>query len=681
MSLDKSLIESGQSIETAQPLGRIVSVSGAQAIAILNSELPGSKKGPGKPEMGALVKIDTTQNVVLGLVSALSIPAPGVVKGEPEIQIMELELVGELPRKEGRELGIFKRGISSYPALGDIITLAMREELAKAYYHDESDSVAIGHLQQDETIPVHILTDDLLSKHFALLGSTGTGKSCAVALIFHQIIAKNPNAHVVLLDPHGEYAASFGEKAEVITPDKLNLPFWLLTFDEICEIFVGQHPHRDTDIEILSELIPLAKARYGAGEKKSGRPHFVKRAALDMSEFSTDTPVPYRLSDLIALLEENIGKLDQRGTLAPFRRLKRRIEQYSRDSRYTFMFGNLTVNDTMAEILGQIFRVPVDNKPVTILELGGLPSEVVNVAVSLLARMAFDFCLWSDGKVPITLVCEEAHRYVPADKDVGFEPTKVALSRIAKEGRKYGVSLCVISQRPSELMPTILSQCSTIIGLRMPNERDQEILRAAISDAAASILEFLPSMGNREGIAFGEAVALPVRFKFDRLSEKQMPNSQTWKFSEEWASDNHGAEMLEAVVKRWRSRTNSDAEYLEPEPEQQAPQQPEGAADSSEAVNLPDGVSPQAPEGPPPQPPASADPRTPPPPASTAPPAPPASADPRTLPPVPPALSPLQAPSANGAAPAAPAVPGQAAPRAATIAEISASLRARKQTP
>ena len=561
MSLNTSHKATNDTFQPSQPLGRIVSVSGAQAIAMLTNGPPGAMASPERPEMGALVKIDAAQNIVLGLVSALSIPAPGTVQGEPEIRILELELVGELPRLEDNRLGPFRRGLSGYPSLGDEVTLATHNELAMAYAQDEETSIEIGTLQQDETIPVHLLADDMLGKHFAILGSTGTGKSCAVALLFHRLIAKTPDAHIVLLDPHGEYASSFKDRAEVITPENLNLPFWLLTFEETCEIFVGQYTDREIGIEILSELIPLAKAQYGSGEK-SGRMSFVKRQILDMSEYSTDTPVPYRLSDLIALLEENIGRLDQKGSLAPYKYLKRRIVQYSRDSRYTFMFGNLTVNDTMTDILGQIFRVPVDNKPITIIELGGLPSEVINVAVSLLARMAFDFCLWSEGEVPITLVCEEAHRYVPPDTTMGFEPTKAALSRIAKEGRKYGVSLGIISQRPSEVMPTILSQCSTVIAMRMPSERDQEILRAAISDAAANMLEFLPSMSNREAIAFGEAVALPVRFKFDLLSKQNLPNSLSWKSTENWARevDDHG--LLEAVVKRWRMRTRSDLSEL-----------------------------------------------------------------------------------------------------------------------
>jgi uncharacterized protein len=291
------------------------------------------------------------------------------------------------------------------------------------------------------------------------------------------------------------------------------LPFWFLNFEEIVEILIGSQPNRDADIEILRELIPMAKLRYAANPRRDR----MGPATCWTTSIGIDTPVPYRASDLIGLLDEYIGKLDLKGELAPYKRLKARIETISRDPRYAFMFGSLTIQDTMAQALGRLFRIPVNGRPITILELGGLPSEIINVVVSVLARMAFDFGVWSGGRVPITFICEEAHRYVPIDRTLGFEPTKRAISRIAKEGRKYAIGLCVVSQRPAELDPSILSQCNTVFSLRLSNERDQEILKAGISDAAASLLEFMPTMGQGEAIAFGEGVSLPTRITFDRL--------------------------------------------------------------------------------------------------------------------------------------------------------------------
>jgi hypothetical protein len=221
------------------------------------------------------------------------------------------------------------------------------------------------------------------------------------------------------------------------------------------------------------------------------------------------------------------------------------------------MFGSLTIHDTMSQVLARLFRIPVNGKPIAILELGGLPSEIINVVVSVLARLAFDFGVWSAGQIPITFVCEEAHRYVPVDKTLGFEPTKRAISRIAKEGRKYGISLCIVSQRPAELDATILSQCNTIFAMRLANERDQQILRAGISDAASSLLEFMPTMGTGEAITFGEGVALPTRIKFDMLPAEEWPKSNTASVTRSWARTIPDDGFLNEIVQRWRAQSHS----------------------------------------------------------------------------------------------------------------------------
>ena len=560
-------------------LGRIVAVTGGHAILLLDNGdgLPGG--APVKsPEIGTLLKVDTAPSIALALVSALSAPMPSNSDGDQELRIVEVEFIGELPKDEAGAPRFFRRGISCYPSLGDVVSRASKDELAMAYACDAESSIRIGAIQQDSSIPAMVKIDELLGKHFAVLGTTGTGKSCAVALILRRILEKNPQAHILLLDLHREYAASFREYAELVQPDSMNLPFWLLNFDEIGEILIGVHPSRETDIEILRELIPVAKQRYMSNARRDLKAGSIRQRD-ETSTIGVDTPVPYRASDLMALLDEQLGRLDMKNDLAPYKRLKARLDTVSRDQRYQFMFGSLTVQDTMTQVLGRLFRIPVDGKPITILELGGLPSEVINVVVSVLARMAFDFGLWSGGRVPITFVCEEAHRYVPIDHAAGFEPTKRAISRIAKEGRKYGVSLCIVSQRPAELDPTILSQCNTIFSMRLTNERDQEILKAGISDTAASLLEFMPTMGTGEAISFGEGVALPTRIKFDMLPPSALPRSATASFTGNWSRDVKDESFLADVVARWRnqalgsidSMSHGEANGKPPPPVQQPP--------------------------------------------------------------------------------------------------------------
>jgi hypothetical protein len=407
-----------------------------------------------------------------------------------------------------------------------------------------------------------------------------------------RILENNPQAHIVLLDVHREYEQSFNEWSEVISPENMTLPFWLLNFEECVEILIGSQAHREADIEILRELIPIAKQRYMSNQRKDKAHMLRTRDPAEATNVGIDTPVPYRASDLVSLLDEQIGRLDLKGELAPYKRLKARIETISRDPRYTFMFGNLTVQDTMAQTLSRIFRIPVAGKPISILELGGLPSEIINVVVSVLARLAFDFGLWSGGQIPITFVCEEAHRYVPIDRTLGFEPTKRAISRIAKEGRKYGVSLCLVTQRPAELDPTILSQCSTIFSFRLSNERDQDILKAGISDAARSLLDFMSTMGTGDAITFGEGVALPTRVKFDMLPSHAWPKSNTASFTEGWARETPSDTFLQDVVTRWRQQSfgsiSVDAELLQPQP-QATPEPARSPAAAARMPSAPDG--------------------------------------------------------------------------------------------
>ena len=535
-----------------ESIGRIVSVTGSKAVVLLDHQ---KYRDPHyanhRPEMGTLIAIETETTLSLGVVSALSVPMPGQSEDDPEVWIAELGLVGELSKIEDDSVGSFSRGISNYPALGDAVRVANHAELKAAFNDPTKSAVTVGTLRQDASIPAMIKTDDLLGKHFAILGTTGTGKSCTTALILRAIIEKNPSGHIILLDPHNEYSTAFKEWGEVITPQNMQLPYWLLTFEEIVEVLIADPKGFKTEVEILQELIPMAKRRYGAS--RGATIASLKKTAADAGKYTVDTPVPYLISEVISILDERMGLLENKNDLSPYRQLKTKIESVIYDARYAFMFGNLTVNDNMVEVLSRLFRVPVNGKPITIIELTGLPTDVVAVVVSVICRMTFDFALWSEGKIPVTLVCEEAHRYVPRDSSDAFVPARRAIARIAKEGRKYGASLCIVTQRPAEIDPTILSQCNTVFALRMANDRDQEIVQSAIADTGSGLLEFLPALGAREAIAFGDGVTLPVRIKFNELDKSCLPRSSTAEFSEKWQTPAGDQDFLTHLVSRWRS--------------------------------------------------------------------------------------------------------------------------------
>jgi hypothetical protein len=411
-----------------------------------------------------------------------------------------------------------------------------------------SASVRVGVVKQDAQIPATVNVDEIFSRHCAVLGTTGAGKSCAIALLLRAVLQRFPHAHIVILDPHNEYSKSFGDGAVIFDPSSFNLPYWMLTFDELVEVLYPGRARDSEEVEILADLLPAAKKLNLANAGRGGR------LRTDMTAITVDTPTPYRISELLGLIDKSLGGLDGTRNIAPYKRLRSRIYTISQEARYGFMFGGLTVQDTLKEILSELFRIPVNGKPVSVIELGGLPAEVVQVVVSVVSRLAFEFGLWSNGAAPIALVCEDAHRYAPANPSEGFGPTRRSLVRIAKEGRKTGVSLWIASQRPTELDPTILSQCNTIFAMRLANQADQDALRAAVPDASTSLLSCLPSLGLGEAIAVGEGVPMPTRIRFDALPSESVPRSLTACFTDGWSVDIEDNSFIDRIVEQWRAQ-------------------------------------------------------------------------------------------------------------------------------
>lgn len=524
---------------TGKRVGRVVSVGGSTVKAVLDSGEDTTL------QIGDLVKVDTGSSLVFGLVNNLYIDDPAIeltATDAKERHRADVELLGEATKTNGSdEIDPFERGVSIYPGLGSTLCTTTREELAWVYARPTEPNVGIGTVHQDRSLPAYVVTNDLLGKHFAVLGTTGAGKSCTVTLLLQSILQENPQGHIVLLDPHNEYGVAFNGRANVLHLGNLELPYWLLNFEEILEVLGSDGIERDAEAAILKEVIVEAKIRFlgPKGEDEA---------------ITVDTPTPYRLGDLSRLLDEGMGRLDKPEKSAPYQRIKARLEALRTDPRYAFMFPGLVVRDNMDEILSNILRIPVADKPVSVVDLSGVPSEVLDVVVSVLARMLFDFCLWAKNEeaMPILLVCEEAHRYAPAEEAAGFGPTKKAVARIAKEGRKYGVSLALVSQRPSELAMNVLSQCNTIFALRMSNNRDQMFVRGALPESAMGLLDALPSLRNQECIAVGEGVPVPVRLRFNDLPPENRPRSGTAPYSEAWNGDGGQSAFVEETVWRWR---------------------------------------------------------------------------------------------------------------------------------
>ncbi|HXW70538.1 MAG TPA: DUF87 domain-containing protein [Methylocella sp.] len=544
----------------AKPLGTVIAVRGSQAsIQLAGASSP--SEGESRVTVGKFLGIDVGTSLLVSVVTDVSLQSELASSGQQHKTVAILDLIGEIENYNSDSAG-FRRGVADYPAIGDEVKRISSRDLHLIFNVSAPAVIEIGTLQQDSAIGAYIDVNDMLSKHFSVLGTTGVGKSSAIALILQQTLAARPDLRVLILDVHNEYRPCFGDKAQVLSPRNMKLPFWLFNFEEIVDIFFGERPGLDEEIDLLSEVIPTAKANYSQASETSAR-LAIKSTASAKIRYTVDMPVPYRVADLISMLDSRMGKLENRSSRMLYQKLMTRIETVSSDPRYSFIFDKANVGgDTMAEILGLIFRQPANGVPVTIIQLAGFPSEVIDSLVSVLSRMAFDFGMWSEGMSPLLLVCEEAHRYISADVRTGFGPTRRAISRIAKEGRKYGVFLGLISQRPAELDPTILSQCSTLFAMRMTNDRDQTLLRSAVSDTSSDLFSFLPSLGTGEVFAFGEGVALPTRLKIKQLPAELLPKSEPLSHEGvEEARCDQGS--LAAIVDRWRGAMERQKSVVE----------------------------------------------------------------------------------------------------------------------
>jgi uncharacterized protein len=508
-------------------IGKVVFCDGSRAtLASDTGNLDGSRSDFWS--IGKLMTINLGETRVVGLVYSMQTKDQRWDDTRSTTVNVMVELVGEI-YVDHRGMQAFRKGVTTYPYIGASAHRIRSSDLKVMHDLGEHPTVIkIGNITQDETIPATVSVDMMLKRHFAVVGSTGVGKSSAVSMLLRSAVKVKDNLRVVILDPHNEYTAAFPDISVTLDSSSLELPFWMLRFDEFADIVFRGSNVTDEENEILRDMVGAARSRYAQGTAAAA-PTFTTQSQLlkknsESLTLSADNPSPYRMIDLFQLIEEFIGKLDQRYSRYHLRNVKARLEALHADPRYKFMFGRTTVEDNAQQVISKIYRIPQQDRPITVIQLAGLPSDVVNAVASVLSRMAFDVAMLSGGLYEVLLLCEEAHRYVPQN-GAGFAPTRYAIARIAKEGRKYGCYLGIITQRPGELDPTILSQCSTVFAMRLSNDRDQEIIRSAVADSSASTITFLSSIGNREAIAFGEGVATTMRMRFAHIERAALPST------------------------------------------------------------------------------------------------------------------------------------------------------------
>lgn len=551
--MSSSSFETGQAAEkpggkgnAGQPIGVILEIAGSGSQIALDPQRLNECMADEDPSVGLAGQVGSQIKIRVGKSWLLASVRNQRQDRRNNGIIANIDFLGEGEEEKltGR-IHSFRRGVTRYPVPGAYVYPATTSDLKQIYASDGRSNIQIGTVYPTKDIRAGVYIDAMLGKHFALLGSTGTGKSTGAALILHRICEAAPEGHIVMIDPHGEYSAAFKSNGMILDVSNLQMPYWLLNFEEHCEVLLTGHGDDwQTDADILAKCLLKARAK--------------NRLAETVGKITVDSPIPYLLSDLSNAIQDEMGKLDKATNSAPYMRIKTKLEELKSDPRYQFLFSGMLVGDTMAEFIGKIFRMPGEGKPISIIDVSGVPSDITSTVVAVLSRLVFDFAIWGreEKASPILLVCEEAHRYVPNEKNADGSSVGKILSRIAKEGRKYGISLGLITQRPSDLAEGVLSQCGTIISMRLNNDRDQAFVKAAMPEGARGFLDSIPALRNRECIICGEGVAIPIRVSFDTLEEIKRPASEDPSFVELWSQSGGEEDAVWRTVQRWRTQGN-----------------------------------------------------------------------------------------------------------------------------
>ena len=523
-------------------LGQLVETNGIEAVcrfdraALLAARAAGGTEGLAASSIGGLVKIAVADRLLIATLGELIED-----RGDPHQIYATAEYVGEGTANTKGRLADFQRGISTYPQPGDSVRFATSEDYSCIFAPPDAPHILLGTVYPTTDVPAPILFDWLLGRHFAVVGSSGTGKSTTVSLLLDRIISHVPHAHVVILDPHGEYAHAFGDRAKLWDVSNLQLPYWAMNLAEHCEAFVTSSAEDAVvDRNILAQCLHRARAR--------------NVRLSEAAQVTADSPVPYQLADLTGALDEEAGRLEKIADASRYTQLRLSLEHHFADQRFNFIFNQDFAGHSLEKLLGDLLRIPGEGKPISIIDLAGVPTEIVNVVVATLSRLVLDYAIRTPRaqRAPVLLICEEAHRYLPHTASPATAAVRRQLERIAREGRKYGVCLGLVSQRPSELSETALSQCGTIVSLRLNNVEDQRQLKASLSEGARSLVDVIASLKNRECIISGDGVPVPMRVQIDTVPVEGRPDSADELFSEKWRKDGPGAEALSAVVRSWR---------------------------------------------------------------------------------------------------------------------------------
>lgn len=605
-------------------IGHIVEVSGTSIRVELSgdvTELSRTYEGRVYPigQMGSMVKVHFGRRLVFGFVTLLRMRSEELSEiGKPippdaDQRMMEVELFAEGAWNAAGQKMQFTRGVTTYPLPRQGVYLLTRPETIQLYSAAEGKH-RIGeynplvpfasYVGADNTF-CHANIDKMFGMHCAVLGSTGSGKSGAVAALLHSMIEHKAKGdgechpRVVIIDPHGEYGRAFGPHAEVYQAYNplgteatagvpIVLPYWLMSADEFRMLLIGKTEQEATSQNnivykaityarmVAAGLVAPSPTNYGGaaptGEKEIDAPRPLTGVTEEqLLQFDRDKPRPFSLAEFynhIVYLQaaRTQGGLLQKiadGDFAKtFKSVLDKLSVLRRDPRIKFLMEewtpeSLSLGKIIGQLVGDILTGDGARKDLRILDISGLPNEVAGPLSAVLARLLFQYKVYQTDEErkrdPVVLVCEEAHRYVPDRGEAEYSAAQTSIRRIAREGRKYGIGLMLVSQRPADVESTVIAQCGTWLVLRLTNAADQQHVARFLPDGLSGMTKVLPNLAQQEAIFVGEGAAMPARVRIRDLSEAKLPKSETAKFARGWTLARLNETEIEQIARRMSS--------------------------------------------------------------------------------------------------------------------------------
>ncbi|MGK2910478.1 MAG: ATP-binding protein [Sphingobium sp.] len=601
-------------------IGHVVEVSGSTAkvelfgaVAELTRTYAGRVYDIG--QLGSIVKIHFGRRIIFGFVTLLRMRSQEIAEaGHPippdaDQRVMEVDLFAEGNWSNKRGALRFQRGISTYPLPQQSVFILTQNETALLYSSAEkrpndepSPLIPFAKYIGSEGTICRANIDKMFSTHCAVLGSTGSGKSAAVAAVLHGVIEHRPVAYqefhprIIIIDPHGEYKQAFGEAAtayraynpmagEDADAIQIDLPYWLMSADEFRSLIIGKTEFEATSQHnivykaltharmVAAGLIYPAPASYGGGDPGDGLALDEPRPLAGMAElvgrFDRDKPRPFSLVEFENHILYAQAARIQSGVVAKvtdsdfsskgFKSILDKVAVLRRDPRIRFLMSEwqpataLTLSQIIVQLVGNNIAGGLVSS-IRIVDISGLPNEVAGPLAAMLARILFLYKLYQTqqerDRDPLLLVCEEAHRYVPDRGEAEYAAAQSAIRRIAREGRKYGFGLMLVSQRPADVDSTVISQCNTWIVLRLTNSADQQHVARFLPDGLVGMVRALPALAQQEALFVGEAAALPARVRIRDLAEAQLPRSASVSYVNGWLHARPTSAELDAITQR-----------------------------------------------------------------------------------------------------------------------------------